>query len=249
MQRNTEAEIHFTGYEQMQEIGERMRIEEYITLENVIPVIRSKQILEDLPENIVYVNKEDLAVLFQIKPPGNFKSYVEPVYVIEERMRVWGINTQQLYETAVKNMQEKSETKVYTLESVGAFMYEGEEKKEVSKEVWEQVKIPFLVITNADYNNGAAEILDTDKLQEISEIVEEDFYILPASIHECLLVPKSKIDLQEAKEMLMGVNREGILPEELLSDNVYEYSATIKEVTVARSDIRKTDCVEHIPTR
>lgn len=106
--------------------------------------------------------------------------------------------------------------------------------------------IPFMVLGKVDYKEGAVGILDTDKLQEISEIVKEDLYILPSSIHECLLAPKSKVDLQEAKEMVGEINILEVAPEERLSDNIYEYSAATREIVMAGNELRKKESVEHI---
>ena len=47
-----------------------MRIDEYIVPENVIPIIRNKQVLEGMPENTPFVKKEDLVVLFRIEIPS-----------------------------------------------------------------------------------------------------------------------------------------------------------------------------------
>lgn len=105
---------------------------------------------------------------------------------------------------------------------------------------------PFLAMTSVNYMNGSAGILDTDKLQEISEAIGQDLYILPSSIHECLLLPKSEKTVQELKEMVQEVNRQEVEPEEWLSDNVYEYSAATKEITIAGNGVRKRDSVEYI---
>lgn len=246
MQRDSKTEISFSGYEPVQKIGGSMRIEDYIVPENVIPIIRNKQVLEDLPKDNIFVSKEDLVVLFRIEIPMQIERGVGLIQVTDKIIDLWGMDTQEVYETALKNMQERNYIKIYTMDSVINSLLFGTEKEEISKEVLEKMQNPFLAMTSVNYMNGSAGILDTDKLQEISEAIGQDLYILPSSIHECLILPKYEKTVQELEEMVQEVNRQEVEPEEWLSDNVYEYSAATKEVTIAGNDVRKRDSVEHI---
>lgn len=246
MQRDSKTEISFSGYEPVQKIGGSMRIEDYIVPENVIPIIRNKQVLEDLPKDNIFVSKEELVVLFRIEIPMQIERGVGLIQVTDKIIDLWGMDTQEVYETALKNMQERNYIKIYTMDSVINSLLFGTEKEEISKEVLEKMQNPFLVMTSVNYMNGSAGILDTDKLQEISEAIGQDLYILPSSIHECLILPKHEKTVQELEEMVQEVNRQEVEPEEWLSDNVYEYSAATKEITIAGNDVRKRDSVEHI---
>ena len=223
-----------------------MRIEDYIIPENVIPIIRNKQVLEDLPKDNIFISKEDLVILFHIEIPMQIEPGVGLIQVTDKIIDLWGMKTQEVYEKALKNMQERETTKIYTMDSVINHMFLGTKEKEVSKEILEQMESPLLVVTNEKRKNGAAGILDTDKLQEISEMIQEDFYILPSSIDECLLIPKSKMGLHKLREMVADINEKEVIPEEWLSDNVYEYSAVTKEITIAGNNTRQKEAVEHI---
>lgn len=246
MQRDSKTEISFSGYEPVQKIGGSMRIEDYIVPENVIPIIRNKQVLEDLPKDNIFVSKEELVVLFRIEIPMQIERGVGLIQVTDKIIDLWGMDTQEVYETALKNMQERNYIKIYTMDSVINSLLFGTEKEEISKEVLEKMQNPFLVMTSVNYMNGSAGILDTDKLQEISEAIGQDLYILPSSIHECLILPKHEKTVQELEEMVQEVNRQEVEPEEWLSDNVYEYSVATKEITIAGNGVRKRGSVEHI---
>ena len=58
-----------------------MRIEDYIIPENVIPIIRNKQVLEDLPKDNIFISKEDLVILFRIEIPMQIETGVGIVHV------------------------------------------------------------------------------------------------------------------------------------------------------------------------
>ena len=70
--------------------------------------------------------------------------------------------------------------------------------------------------------------------QEIAEKVG-DFYMLPSSIHETLIIPKDAgMEFKELEQMVQEENQKQVAPGERLSDHVYEYDA--KEHELFRSD-------------
>ena len=92
----------------------------------------------------------------------------------------------------------------------------------------------MFVLTNDTKVNGAAAILNDDIRQEIAEKVG-DFYMLPSSIHETLIIPKDAgMELKELEQMVQEVNQTQVAPGERLSDHVYEYDA--KEHELFRCD-------------
>ena len=95
-----------------------MRIEDYIIPENVIPIIRNKQVLEDLPKDNIFISKEDLVILFRIEIPMQIETGVGLIQVTDKIIDLWGMNTQEVYEKALKNMQERDIVKIYTMDSV-----------------------------------------------------------------------------------------------------------------------------------
>ena len=87
------------------------------------------------------------------------------------------------------------------------------------------------VLTNMQRNYGAAVLLYPGLLEMIGEEWKENFYILPSSIHEVLLVPESKNPgLSELKEAVFSINRTEVTKEEFLSDTVYYYNCRKKEL-------------------
>ena len=92
----------------------------------------------------------------------------------------------------------------------------------------------MFVLINDTKVNGAAAILNDDIRQEIAEKVG-DFYMLPSSIHETLIIPKDAgMEFKEPEQMVQEVNQTQVAPGERLSDHVYEYDA--KEHELFRSD-------------
>lgn len=93
------------------------------------------------------------------------------------------------------------------------------------------------VLTGKDKKYGASLIANRELMQTIRESLGEDYYILPSSTHEILILPQSKApDPQELKAMVMEVNRSAVEPEEFLSDNVYKYRESQKAIELAVSN-------------
>lgn len=82
-----------------------------------------------------------------------------------------------------------------------------------------------LVVTTATCFLGAAAILypETDKKIRQHDGFEKGYYIIPSSIHELLVVPKTYVsDADALKEMLIDVNNSEVEPVDFLSNNIFE---------------------------
>ena len=90
------------------------------------------------------------------------------------------------------------------------------------------------VLTNKDNSFGAAAMLYTGMLEKAAEAIQEDrIFILPSSVHEVLLVPdRGDFTSEQLREMVTEINATQVAPDEVLTDNVYEYDARKKELTM-----------------
>ena len=71
-------------------------------------------------------------------------------------------------------------------------------------------------------------------LEEIGQKTGSDFFILPSSIHEVLLLPDTgREDSKGLKKVISEVNRTQVAPEEVLSDTLYRYDREEKRVVIA----------------
>ena len=82
------------------------------------------------------------------------------------------------------------------------------------------------VATVPDKNSGAGVIAYQDFMDQAAERVGGDFFVLPSSINEILLVPDNGDMTADAlRDMVKDVNAKEVSPEERLSDNVYHYDS------------------------
>ncbi len=89
----------------------------------------------------------------------------------------------------------------------------------------DQESIPMYVLSNQYGNYGASSLMAIPFLDDFHNALKEDFYILPSSVHEAILVPVSKSPgRQRLQEMVREINESQVPEQEFLSDDVYLYS-------------------------
>ncbi len=86
-------------------------------------------------------------------------------------------------------------------------------------------KSGICLLTNELKMFGAAVMFYTQLLEKIAEVWKEDFYIVPSSTHEVLLLQRgTQMEPGQIKEMIMDVNKHVVPEEDVLSDNLYVFS-------------------------
>lgn len=199
----------------------------------------NKQFLRDKP----YTEIEDLAVVYQILMDKKEEGTVT-ITITDSLMDRYGITLEDLHEQAMQNMDtlqpysfkgmNETMVEMFAADIAREQGLEIKEAEEIAAQKMSNVPDTMYVLTNDTKVNGAAVILNDDARQEIAEKVG-DFYVLPSSIHETLIIPKSAgMDLRELEQMVQEVNQTQVTPEERLSDHVYVYDA--KEHELFRSD-------------
>ena len=96
------------------------------------------------------------------------------------------------------------------------------------------------VMTNSARVEGAVAIACPEALEEAKKTIGEDFYILPSSRHEVLLVPQSMTDNpKDLEDMVKAVNATTVSREDFLSDHVYSYNGLTKSVSMVSTAVEE----------
>ena len=161
----------------------------------------------------------------------------------------WGVSADQLYEDALSNAERMLPGAIRSMEEMLSRMvleadipvweWKTEEKEEFPRlegaEVQEKEScgIPLLILTNNRRYLGAACMLYRGLLAEFAQKAGKNFFILPSSVHEVLLLPEDKVKQSENLiQMVTEVNRTQLAPEEVLSDTVYYYDRESGEISI-----------------
>lgn len=104
------------------------------------------------------------------------------------------------------------------------------------------------VATVQGMNYGAGVLAYPGFLDDAAEKLGGDFFILPSSIHEVLLMrDDGGIKAQELQDIISSVNKSEVMPEERLSDHAYRYDTKAHAFELAeRFEARKRENPEHI---
>ena len=90
-----------------------------------------------------------------------------------------------------------------------------------------------LVVRSEREHNGASFIMHSELMEDLAENVKRDFYIIPSSVHELIIMPVDfGLDVDSIKEMIKSINSEILSAEEKLSDSLYLWDCKKCEVTI-----------------
>ena len=100
------------------------------------------------------------------------------------------------------------------------------------------------VLTNTSGSLGAAALFYPDVKDKAAELIGSDYYILPSSIHEVIIVPDSAgINAKELCDMVKQANRTVVDEKDILSDNVYHYSRDERRLDKVSTEPARADRV------
>lgn len=126
------------------------------------------------------------------------------IQITNSQLTKWGITEETLKKDAWKNMKKKYPPVIMRLEG----------------------GISLNALTNNEQFHAACYMFDEEYMSRIAEKINDDLVIIPSSIHEILFMKKQEApEINYLFDMVRDVNRSNaILPEEVLSDNVYIYN-------------------------
>ena len=190
--------------------------------EHIFPRLVKKDWNEDLLKDRPYAMAADLAVTYHIQ----LDRYVSTA-VTSSLMGTWGVNTQELHQIALDNMLAQTPSTFRPMSKTLERMFMGETAGGGEEDI--QLLNPedeaLYVLSNKLGCFGAAALLDKSIMKAILDKFGEDFYILPSSVHEVLIVTAAPdLDVDLLADMVKSVNESEVSPEERLSDRVYRYT-------------------------
>lgn len=169
-------------------------------------------------KNIPWIPYLDLAVTFHL----NFDGKDDEQRVIEVNhplMANWNVTTDELYQTALANMERDNDGTFFNLwdyltSGLGAAFERSDP----------DIGFQMYIMTNRKCAYGATEILRPGELKRKAEEFKHDLVVLPSSVHEVLVLPyDSNMDLEEFRRIVRDVNDRAVIKEEQLSNQVYLY--------------------------
>ena len=178
---------------------------------------------EKLLEEIPHTGFLDMEVCFYYAYQGEALGN-GTILIYNSHMEAWGTCTEELMGLARENTPRLFPWSCRSLQEVLEEIALGGESFQ---------DIPMKVLGNDRGAHGAACILYPGVLEEIAGEMG-DFFILPSSIHEVVLLPDTcGVDRESLKKMVREVNVTQVAPEDVLSDTLYRYDRAGRRVVMA----------------
>lgn len=179
----------------------------------VIHYEKNRDLLNGLP-HVPYL---DLAIVFYLLLETTEKG-AATILITNEMLHYWDISLEQLYRIALENTPiilhaEFKPMRVVIQELMQKPLREADLKDNC-----------MYVLSNHHRHFGAACMLYTRVLEDIGNQLNEDYYILPSSIHEIIILPAScTMGQEEIDDMIVEINETQVSEEDMLSDHAYYY--------------------------
>jgi hypothetical protein len=197
----------------------------------VVSAEKNQELLKQIPHREVM----DMAVIYYADVNRNADTCAS-FTVTNNMMENWGVKEPDLYQEAMKNAPVLMPASFKSMRDTLTELMPPAMNEDDFFDMIEHVPKDeaMYVLTNKDNNFGAAAMFYPGMLEKAAAAIQEDhIFILPSSVHEVLLVPdKGNFTSEELKEMVTEINATQVAPDEVLTDNVYEYDARKKELTM-----------------
>lgn len=188
----------------------------------IINTEKNKEFLNRVP----HIDFLDLSLVFYVIFNVN-NDGAATMIIHNDNMERWGICLQELVITAIENVNDLLPAQLITMQDVVEALENPvlKEGANILKKGMENDGETMYILSNAFRNLGAACMVYPGVLKMVGDIFEKDFYLLPSSIHEVILVPRrEQMSIQQMNEMVEEVNTKYVAEEEILSNHAYYYS-------------------------
>lgn len=142
--------------------------------------------------------------------------------ITDALLKEYDLTQDELFDIAIKNTMEKFPAVLHDLaESITGEPEECENLLERSSVRAPAGAGPGFVLTNSRFFWGAGALFYPGMINRIHEILGGDFYVLPSSIHELILIAVDDQDPQQLVELVRSANRTVVQDNEILADDLY----------------------------
>lgn len=173
---------------------------------------------EAMLQNIPHRDIEDMAMVYRINLPES-EYGVSSILVTNSVLEQYGITEEQLHQDAISSPRSSS----YEIKTMGEVM------SEITGMPMPDDMLPLFVASNQERYYGASVIVCPGFLEEAHQRLEGNFFVLPSSVHEVLLIPEEAgLSREELENMVRDVNASVVSPKEKLSDHIYHYDGKEK---------------------
>lgn len=191
----------------------------------LINTASNQVLLNDLP----HLSYLDLSIVFFVSLERNDAGQMSAL-IHKDLIKRWHVTVQDLWRAAKCNTPREYPARIISmselLQTVMCKSFYGEHPSDLFDElVVSEDSDPLYILTNNNGLYGSSCMAYQNVLKDFADRIQSDLILLPSSIHEILLTPKlPESSYEELSAMVTSINRQEVLPEEQLSNQVYLFS-------------------------
>ena len=177
----------------------------------VSSVEKNADYLAKVPHTIV----EDMAITYHLKMNVD-ESGVASSAVTNDTLQMYGVSVEELHQAALENSEKMFPVKIFDMhEHMRQSFIDDMKKDGMPDEMIEMFLEDFpqpgengmTVVTNDVGVNGAAAIFYPGVMEKLAEMTKGDFFILPSSLHEMIILPdRGDFSPEQLSEMVKEIN-------------------------------------------
>ena len=187
----------------------------------------NKELLETVPHEIV----GDLAMTFHVMLGRDEEGYGSAI-VSNEILEKFGVGKGQLKADALENSAKILSPSLEPMSNVMARML-GMQNPDLRMTPFETAIENFdfkqdnmFVLSNMSAVNGASTIFYPKVMEQIGDHAGGDFFVIPSSVHEVILVPDDGVmNRNDLENIIRDINAHEVDPKDRLSDSLYHYDS------------------------
>lgn len=205
--------------------------DEYMSFKNAAGRIYchlvNRELRRDMLEKVPYQSFLDLAVICYAEIPVNVsddsREGTASACVTHSLLEKWGVTEKQLFRIARANTLRSKPALFRPLNEILTGLYAVVDEPG-DQAAHEEQSSELYMLSNIQCRMGAVAMTYPDRLKEIGSRLDSDFYVIPSSVHECLVIAADGIDSGDLNNIVRQINKNELEPEDVLSDHVYFYS-------------------------
>lgn len=142
--------------------------------------------------------------------------------ITEELMNEFDMTTDELFDKAIRNTVRDFPAVLHDLgESIMSGTEECENLLDKPAGRAPAGAGPGFVLTNSRFFWGAGALFYPGMIERIHELLNGDFYVLPSSVHELILIRVEDQDPQQLADLVRSANLSVVKDNEILADDLY----------------------------
>lgn len=187
--------------------------------DRIVAQVISKERNGEIIEKNVNRSFLDLALVYRIVFKNDDSGLISAL-ISNDIASEWGIDEKTLYKVALENINAKAP---YKAVNIGEIIH-GDKDEALP---------PMYVLSSGNRSFGASAIAYPEEIKKAGGVMKGNFFILPSSQHDLILVPYDPSSVERYKNMVRSVNKDVVDIEDWLSDSVYFYDRESETVELA----------------